>query len=345
MKIAKYAIWFLMLCAVAACSNKVILDVETVSDEKIEGLKERDIEELTKIRNALKGEKEDVDIKQMVEQNPNYTVHEYLEMFPEALDPSAYEYRVGPFDVLSISVYEEPDLTKSDIQISAKGEISFPLIDRVRVGGLTTHEIEDMIASELVDGGYILNAHVSVTIVGYNSKHYTMLGEGGGGVRPLRARERVMDALATSGVDFEVGEKEALVIRTLNPDTKDETKIVIHLDISEFIEGGVAKSNILLQDRDIIYIPKPEYYYIVGEAVGAGKQAYTEKEITLLEAVIACGGFNPNAATNRIRVLRLEDGVEKIYKVNADAIMRTGKITQDFIIKPGDVIVVPESYF
>jgi len=70
-----------------------------------------------------------------------------------------------------------------------------------------------------------------------------------------------------------------------------------------------------------------------------------EGEITLVEAIGMAGGFTPIASRNSTRIIRVEDGVEKIIEVRVDAIIDAGKKIHDVIIKPDDIIVVPESFF
>ena len=57
------------------------------------------------------------------------------------------------------------------------------------------------------------------------------------------------------------------------------------------------------------------------------------------------GGFTNIAARNRTRIVRVENGMEKIIEVKVDAITKAGKKGQDVRIWPGDVIIVPESFF
>ena len=64
-----------------------------------------------------------------------------------------------------------------------------------------------------------------------------------------------------------------------------------------------------------------------------------------MEAIGMAGGFTPIAARNRTRIIRVENGVEKIIEVKVDAITGAGRKIQDVIIQPHDVIVVPESFF
>jgi polysaccharide export outer membrane protein len=57
------------------------------------------------------------------------------------------------------------------------------------------------------------------------------------------------------------------------------------------------------------------------------------------------GGFTRIASRNKTRIIRVEEGVEKIIQVKVDAITKAGKKIQDVVIQPNDVIVVPESFF
>ena len=63
----------------------------------------------------------------------------------------------------------------------------------------------------------------------------------------------------------------------------------------------------------------------------------------MLEAVTKAGGFTKLAAPNRTRVIRVEEGEEKTITVNLRKVKK-GKKSLDIILKPGDVVVVPEAY-
>lgn len=56
------------------------------------------------------------------------------------------------------------------------------------------------------------------------------------------------------------------------------------------------------------------------------------------------GGFTDIASSKRTRIIRLDDGVEKTIYVNVKKIIQ-GKTSKDFILKPGDIVVVPEAFF
>ncbi|MFC1813027.1 polysaccharide biosynthesis/export family protein [Thermodesulfobacteriota bacterium] len=350
MKLSRHPVYmiFALFFLINACATTGdVVTVSTISNQGLENLSEAELKRINEIKETKRKEAEDHSLKKVIQETPNYTVSEYLALNPDAINPTAGDYWVGGYDVIDILIYEETDLSRENVRIDAKGYISFPLIGRLKVDGLTTSEIEKLISRKLVQENYILDAHVSVDVKEYNSKKYIVLGAvGRRGTYSLRAKERVLDAISKSGgIDFEQGGKQGMIIRTLNADTPKERKIVIKIDLSGLLEGGIQESNILLQDRDLLYIPKPDYYYIIKHSGGGGKYPYMEKNITIVEAIAAAGGFQLTDARNRTYVIRVEDGVEKIYKIKVDAITKSGKRKQDFLIKPDDMIVIPESFF
>ena len=85
------------------------------------------------------------------------------------------DYRVGESDVLKISVYDHEDL-KTTVQVSRDGNITFPLIGKVQVLGLTTGQIEQKLAS-LLAAGYVVNPQVQILIDGFRGRVVYVTGE------------------------------------------------------------------------------------------------------------------------------------------------------------------------
>lgn len=337
-----------LLFFISACgTGENVVHIITVSEGQLEGLKKSELARLAEIKEAKKRDERDSGLKTVIQHTPNYTIVKYLALHPDANNPTAQDYRVGGYDVLDIIVYEEPDLSREKVRISADGYLSFPLINRLKVDGLATSEIESLISFKLADGQFVLDAHVSVTVSDYKSKQYMVLGAiKAPGVYPLQARERVLDAISRAGgIDFEQGGKQGMIIRTEYPNTDYETKVVIRINIPGLLKGGDQLSNLLLSDKDLLYIPKAENFYIIGQVQKPGSYLYQEKDITIVEAISMAGGFTRIAARNRTRIIRMKDDMEKIIHVKVDAITKAGKKGQDVSILPGDVIVVPESLF
>lgn len=276
------------------------------------------------------------------------SVEEYQKRYSTNSGPGELSYTVGPNDVLKIEIFDEKELSREAVRVSGDGYISFPLIGRVRVDGFTTNAIERFIAWKMKEGGFLLDAQVSALITEFGSKRYKVLGAvKKPGIFFLKSSEQILDALSgVEGVDQETAGKELLVLRQ-QPGSRpgDSTKIVISVELERLLEGGDTQSNLRLMPDDVVYVPKAAMFYIMGEVKVPGSYKFTKKDITLVEAISTAGGFTPIAARNRTRIVRVDDGREKIITVNVDAITAAGRKIDDVRIKPNDIVIVPESFF
>ncbi|MFC1823327.1 polysaccharide biosynthesis/export family protein [Thermodesulfobacteriota bacterium] len=359
MKTLRFYHFFIAIALLmAACSiGGEVVKITTVEKGTYEGLRDEDLERLDEIKKSRTDKKIDPSLSNVIEETPHFTVAEYKKRFPKEASRAGKEYKVGGLDVLQITVYEEKDLSRKAVKVSGNGYISFPLIGRIRVEGLTTSEIEKFIEHRLAKGQYLLDAHVSVMVTGYNSKRFLVLGTvTKPGSYPLRVEERILDAISKAGGIRRASEsysttragragKKGMVVRTQNPDTPKERKIVVKINLHDLLEGRDPASNIYMMDKDMLFIPTAEHFYIIGEVKRPGSYSLPDEEITLVEAISMAGGFTNVAARNRTRIIRVEEGVEKIIQVKVDAITRAGQKIKDVIIQPDDVIVVPESFF
>lgn len=75
------------------------------------------------------------------------------------------EYKLGPGDEIKITVYDEPDLT-IQAKINKSGIVNFPFLDELKVVGLTSQDVEEKVYTGLL-GDYLINPHVTVSIVNY----------------------------------------------------------------------------------------------------------------------------------------------------------------------------------
>jgi polysaccharide biosynthesis/export protein len=83
---------------------------------------------------------------------------------------------------------------------------------------------------------------------------------------------------------------------------------------------------------------------IIGQVVRPQALAYREG-MTVLDAVLAVGGLAPYAAGNRARIVRTQDGQQQEIKIKLAALINDGDMKQNVALKPGDVLVVPETRF
>ena len=129
--------------------------------------------------------------------------------------PAAGVYKIGAQDILDISVFKVPDLTKS-VQVSETGSINLPLVGEVAVAGKSAQDVERDLTSKL-GSRYLQNPQVTVLVKEFNSQKATVEGAvKKPGVYPLRGRNSLLQMIATAeGVD-EKSDATVVILRQAN---------------------------------------------------------------------------------------------------------------------------------
>ena len=108
------------------------------------------------------------------------------------------DYRIGPEDLLEISVFEDEKLNKT-VRVSSQGNISLPLLGILRVKGLTANELEKEIRDLLAEK-YFQDPHVSVFIKEYRNQRISVMGAvEKPGVFDVTGQKTILDLLAMAG--------------------------------------------------------------------------------------------------------------------------------------------------
>ncbi|MFQ5722794.1 MAG: polysaccharide biosynthesis/export family protein [Candidatus Aminicenantales bacterium] len=259
-----------------------------------------------------------------------------------SLEQYSTDYRIGPKDLLEISVFGLDELNKT-VRVSEDGKITLPLLGEVEVEGLTKGEVERKL-SQLLEERYLQNPQVTIFIREYQSKRVSVLGAvKNPGPYELLGRQTLLQIISEAGGLTPDAGNEIIVLR-LQP---DGTSTSLKISIDDLILKGDAKLNIPLQPNDIINIPidKIVHIYVFGQVRNPGALEIKRSNIpTLLRAIAQAGGFSERASKGGVIIKRIgEDGKEKKIKVNVKDIIK-GK-RKDIPLKENDVIYVPETIF
>ncbi|MGE3342008.1 MAG: polysaccharide biosynthesis/export family protein, partial [Vicinamibacterales bacterium] len=100
------------------------------------------------------------------------------------------------------------------------------------------------------------------------------------------------------------------------------------------LEAGRESTNVSLKDGDTIYVLRAESLYVFGEVKNPGAVS-VQPGMTVLQALALVGGATIDAALNRIRIVRMENGERKELK----------RVKLTDLVKAGDTIIVPERFF
>lgn len=140
----------------------------------------------------------------------------------------------------------------------------------------------------------------------------------------------------------------------VRPDGKISTPLV-----EDMVAVGKTPSQLARDIETVLaeYIRQPQVNIIVSTAVSTfsqvkvigqvtNPQALPYREgMTVMDAVLAVGGLGPYAAGNRSKVVRADGGKPREMKVRLSDLLNKGDLSQNLALRPGDVIVVPESRF
>jgi polysaccharide export outer membrane protein len=170
---------------------------------------------------------------------------------------------------------------------------------------------------------------------------------------------------ATAGSEYIIGPGDSLQVFIwrnaelsatvpVRPDGKISTPLV-----EDMVAVGKTPSTLARDIEAVLseYIRSPQVNVIVTNAVSTFSQVRVLGQVTtpqavpyregmtVLDAVLAVGGLGEFAAGNRGKIVRVEGGKQREIKVRIGDLVNKGDVSQNLPLKPGDVLVVPESRF
>jgi len=259
----------------------------------------------------------------------------FLSILLAAAPLLAAEYVIGAADVLFISVLGNKDLDTVS-SVTPGGKISFPLVGDVQAAGLTAQELADRLTRALSEK--IRNPVVSVSLREINSyRVYVLGGVAKPGVLSSKSEITLLQALAlaggvTPGADLTL----CYVARGNRRLDADFRKLVMQGDLSQ---------NIILKPEDVVVVPTSpkNAVFVMGEVRNPGTiPLEPEGGYTILQLLARAGGFSQFAKPSRTVIIREEGSGKQIIPVDVQKIIDNPQGAKDVVLKPGDVVFVPQ---
>lgn len=176
---------------------------------------------------------------------------------------AAGDYRIGATDLLTVSVFQVPDLSFEEIRVDASGNLQMPMIGNVQAAGLTPNELSNDIARRLSER-YLRNPQVNVTVKEAASQKVTVDGAvRKPGVYEMRGRTTLLQAVAMAEGPAPTADlRSVAVFRTVQGQ-----RMVAVFDLSA-IRNGSAEDPPLLGD-DVVVVDTSRLNSALREAVTA----------------------------------------------------------------------------
>lgn len=257
-----------------------------------------------------------------------------------------YYYRVAAGDVLSIVVWDHPELTApfgsfNDAQeqgnvVREDGSIYYPFIGAVRASGRTALEIRNEIEVRLAK--YIENPQVDVRVAGYRSQRFFVSGSvQQPGTFPITDIPlTLIDAINAAG-----GLTDQADLFDVRLSRGNETNIVPLYEI--LFEGDVSQ-NLVLRHGDVVHVAPNErrHAFILGEVLEPQSIPLTNRPMSLTQALATVGGIQEGRADGRgVYVIRNSkyEGVVDVYQLDMSRAWALA-LGDQFVLEPRDVVYV-----
>jgi len=262
----------------------------------------------------------------------------------DSFQSPAWDYRVGPADVLSIVVWEHPELTipagperdveQSGTLVGADGTIFYPYAGVVDVAGKTLSEIRSILTERL--GEYIEEVKLDVRVAEFNHKRVYVVGEVAQPqiVSINNIRPTLIEMINRAGGFTQEADSTQITL------TRDNA--TYRIDLLALYENGDSSQNIPIEPGDVINVRDRTFnkIFVLGEVMTPGSYLMNKRRKTLAEALGDAGGVNETTANPRqVFVVRSDGDKPKIFHLDArspDALI----LADRFALQPRDVVYV-----
>jgi polysaccharide export outer membrane protein len=266
-------------------------------------------------------------------------------------------YLLGPDDEIMIRGTEVPEISdKPDkpVLIGTNGDITLPLIGRVRAGGLTVEQLEAELNTRFRE--FIKDPQISVTVTEFRSQPVSVFGAvTKPGIVQLRGRQTLYEVLSMAGGPRDTA---GSILTVTRPRQSGEIPLPgaivdptgqfssVELNVQEILEGKNPAANIEIKPYDIISVSEASsnMIYVVGDVQHAG--AFTlggQRNVSVLRAVSLAGGLGRTAKPKKARIIHEVSGGPKVREVAVNIQQIISGKAKDVELGPDDVLVVPTS--
>jgi len=243
------------------------------------------------------------------------------------------EYKIGPGDAISITVFQNSDLSRS-VSVDPDGTIELPLAGIHKVTGMTRRELHDYLVK--VYKKYLVKPQLDVAITGYNNASVKVLGDiANPGLYQLRGNDNsLVKMIAQAG-----GTTSSAQLRQVTILRGKDT--ILEVDLYQILYEGKAGLDVKIQPDDTIFVPNNRHTRVIvlGQVQSPGF-VNVESGLSVLEAITQAGGYNDGAKLKDVWVLRGKGDKPEILHVNIQDQLNKGIIPKNGNLKSGDIVFV-----
>ena len=243
----------------------------------------------------------------------------------------AADYLIGKGDVLEVSVWGVPEMSRS-VTVRPDGKITLPAVGDVMADMTTPENLSKSIAQQMRE--YIKQPIVTVSVEQILNNRVYITGSGVSRVFDMAKETTLLRLLSELGDLSGVDLRRAYLSRNNEKISADFYTL--------YFEGDMSKDTDL-QAEDIIFIPsnRLNLIYVMG-AVTAPQNLQFYEGMKVLDAILAAGGFTEFAKESSVYIVGND---KKKHKIDLKQVSKGKDISANIALKPGDYVIVEESIF
>jgi polysaccharide export outer membrane protein len=252
--------------------------------------------------------------------------------------------RIGSDDLIGITVYDSPELTRT-VRVDSAGEIQLPMMRQpINAKGLFPRELEKTIASALVEEHVLVDPVVTVTVVEYRSRPISVAGAVRNPVTfQATGSITLLDAISQAGGLTENAGPEILVSQKPADSNLQDAPLVHRIPVRGLINAADPTLNLILQGGEVVRVPEAGKFYVLGNVHKPGAFSITDgSESTVLKALALSEGQDHFTA-NVAYIYRSEIDKSGRHEIPIELKKIMDRKAPDVALLPNDILYVPEA--
>jgi len=245
-------------------------------------------------------------------------------------------YKLGPGDVIDITVWRRDEISRKNIIVAPDGMISVPKVGILNVTGKKITELTNDL-TEILTRNYE-NPEVTIAVREFHNNKAFVLGRvSQPGVVNFPGNGTLLEALALAGGLPHIG-KDTFLTKCAIIRGNDT---VIWIDLRELLAHGNMTLNAKILNNDVIFIPEAEdeLIMVLGEVEKAGP-IMLKRGLNLVDAVMRAGGYTNDADLEKVFIVRQAGEEGTIRQVDLKKMLELGDFSQNYALMQGDIVYV-----
>ncbi len=250
--------------------------------------------------------------------------------------------KIGRDDLLALTVYDEPELTRT-VRVDSEGDLRLPMLKKaIHAAGLFPSELEEAISSVLVEQNVLVDPIVTVSVVEYRSRPIIVVGAVKNPITfQATGTVTLLDALSQAQGLTENAGSEILVYR-LTADEKQQSAIR-RIPVLNLLRGEDPTLNLQLEGGEEIRVPEAGRIFVVGNVKKPGAYYITDGSKSSLMKALALSEGLDTFSGNRAYIYRLAADGSGRNEIRLELKKILQRKSPDVALEANDILYIPDA--